>query len=259
MNLPVHFYPDARLKLLCIACEVLARPLYWSASQSPHQVDVRLVEKGQHNHPACLRGQLQEQIHAASSAGYDAVVLGYGLCGRATAGLVAAGIPLVIPRAHDCITLFLGSRQRYLVEFARCPGTFWYSRDYMERQAAGDSTAALGLGSAGEIQAEYDRFVEKYGRENADYLVEVMGAWAQHYQRAVFLASGLGDDSQAQEEARRQADRRGWMFEMLAMDLSLLHRLLAGDWDADFLVLKPGESILETHDESILKSSGWQE
>jgi hypothetical protein len=31
------------------------------------------------------------------------VVLAYGLCGGATAGLRAGSIPLVVPRAHDCI------------------------------------------------------------------------------------------------------------------------------------------------------------
>lgn len=49
---------------------------------------------------------------------------------------------LVIPRAHDCITLYLGSRQRYLEQFNARPGTYWYSLDYLERYS-GDKRLAL--------------------------------------------------------------------------------------------------------------------
>ena len=64
------------------------------------------------------------------------------MCGTATVGLTARHAPLVLPRAHDCITLYLGSRQRYNEEFMRHPGTYWYSVDYMERQEPGASRGA---------------------------------------------------------------------------------------------------------------------
>ncbi len=35
---------------------------------------------------------------------------------------------LVIPRAADCITLFLGGRARYQQQFSDHPGTYWYVR-----------------------------------------------------------------------------------------------------------------------------------
>ena len=59
--------------------------------------------------------------------------MGYGLCGQATAGLIARSIPIVIPHAHDCITLFLGSRDSYQYQFVNYPGTYWYAHDYIER------------------------------------------------------------------------------------------------------------------------------
>jgi hypothetical protein len=37
----------------------------------------------------------------------------YGLCNLALTSLRARAVPVVVPRAHDCITLYLGSRQRY--------------------------------------------------------------------------------------------------------------------------------------------------
>ncbi|HSW43038.1 MAG TPA: DUF1638 domain-containing protein, partial [Patescibacteria group bacterium] len=104
------------MRLLALTCEVLARSVYLCAARSPHVVDVHLHRRGLHDDPPNLRALLQAEIDAAGTP-YDAIVLAYGLCGAATAGLRAASIPLVVPRAHDCITLFLGSRDRYTAEF----------------------------------------------------------------------------------------------------------------------------------------------
>ena len=95
------------MRLYAIACDVVARPVYLCAARSPHVVDIHLFERGLHNEPKDLRTRLQEAIDGAPPIA-DAVVLGYGLCGGATAGIVARDRPVVLPRAHDCITLFLG-------------------------------------------------------------------------------------------------------------------------------------------------------
>ena len=71
----------------------------------------------------------------ALGKGYDAVVMVYGLCGRATAGITARDVPVVIPRAHDCITLFLGSRARYSEQHENQPGTYWYSPEIISSAA----------------------------------------------------------------------------------------------------------------------------
>jgi hypothetical protein len=245
--------PDSpkRLKLKCLGCDALARPIYWCAAQTPQIVDVELFPLGLHAQPADLRGRLQARIDAAAAQQYDAVVMAYGLCGKATAGLVARDLPLVIPRAHDCITLFLGSRQRYQEQFEHCPGTYWYARDYLERNTLSGAAAALGAETT-DPSAVYDEYVAKYGRDNADYLMEVMGAWQQHYQRAGFLDVQIGDSAHIEHQARAEAERRGWRFERLAGDLGLIRRLLEAQWDADFLVLQPGQQLTMTSDADIL-------
>src|SRR5512140_3197517 len=132
------------MRYRCLTCEALARPVYWCAATSPHIIDVELIRRGLHDRPADLRSQLQAMIDATPNPKYDAVLLVYGLCGQATAGLRAGVVPLVIPRAHDCITLFLGSRQRYLQQFSDNPGTYWYSQDYIERKDGTTSSLAMG-------------------------------------------------------------------------------------------------------------------
>jgi len=45
------------MRIKCLGCDVLARAIYWSAAQSPHIVDVQLLERGLHNTPAVLRAR----------------------------------------------------------------------------------------------------------------------------------------------------------------------------------------------------------
>lgn len=247
------------MRLKCIGCDALARIIYLCAAQSPNLIDVSLFKLGLHRNPADLQMRLQQEIDTNTGLGYDAIVMVYGLCGRATAGITARDIPLVIPRAHDCITLFLGSRARYTEQHENQPGTYWYSQDYIERGSQDGSLTALGAaGDSGfDIEAEYDHYVAKYGKDNADYLMEVMGAWRSHYQRAAYIdmgISGAGENSAVEQKAREDAQRRGWSFERVAGNLMLVRRLLNGDWNEDYLVLQPGQRLGMSYDEQIIRA-----
>jgi hypothetical protein len=58
---------------------------------------------------------------------------------------------------------------------------------------------------------------------------------------------GVSDSSAVEQQAREEAEQRGWTFERLAGDLTLIRRLLEGDWDDDFLVLEPGQHIAASY------------
>ena len=240
------------MRLKCLGCEVMARPIYLCAAHSPHIVDVEMLQRGLHNTPSNLRAHLQSRIDSAADQGYDAVVMAYGLCGQSTVGLTARDTPLVVPRAHDCITLFLGSRARYNQQFQQHTGTYWYTLDYVERGDGSDSALALGSGTDTQLEEVYNEYVEKYGEDNADYLMEVMGAWQSHYKRAAYIDLGVGDGSTVEEQARADATRRNWTFDRVAGNLILIRRLLEGDWDKDFLVLEPGQQLIMTYDDDII-------
>lgn len=244
----------ARLRLKCLACEVTARSIYWGAAQSPHAVDISLLQIGLHLTPNKLREALQAEIDAVSGADYDALVLGYGLCGKATAGLRAGDVPLILPKAHDCITLFLGSRERYAREFDACPGTYWYVQDFIERGEDDDMVLSIGAQTMGESEQVYADYVAKYGKDNADYLMETMTAWQAHYERAVFIDLGLGNNRDVATKAQADAVRHDWQFEEKTGDLTLIKRLLAGEWDDNFLILQPGEEIEMIGGSDIIRS-----
>ncbi len=241
------------MRIKCIGCEALARLVYLEAALSPHIIDVDIVKLGYHVDPGGLRGILQEKIRAIQAEAYDAVVLAYGLCGKATYDLRAENIKLVIPKAHDCITLFLGSRERYKDQFENQPGTYWYALDYLQRNT--DPGTALSLGAAelgNDLKSTYQAYVEKYGVDNADYLMTMMGAWQAHYQRAVYIDMGIGDGSEVEAQARRDSEQRGWVFEKLSGDRQLIHQLLWGEWNENFLILNPGERIGVRYDDEVM-------
>jgi hypothetical protein len=244
------------MRLLALTCEVLARSVYLCAARSPHVVDVHLNRRGLHDDPPNLRTILQDEIDGIG-APYDAVVLAYGLCGGATAGLRAGTIPLVVPRAHDCIAIFLGSRDRYTTEFGGHPGTYWYVQDYLERTDDGSAFGGVGAVSDAAARATHEEYVARYGADNAAYLMETLGAWREHYDRAVFVDVGVSGPAAAiavEARARDDAERRGWAFEKLAGELLLVKRLLEGEWDpADFLVVRPGEQLVMSYDEGVIR------
>jgi hypothetical protein len=242
-------------KFIVLTCEALARSVYGIAAETPHTVSILLYKQGLHNRPKNLREVLQEQIDAIEPGECDAILLAYGMCGRSTIGLSSPHTPLVIPRAHDCITIYLGSRQRYQEEFDRHPGTYWYSVDYMERSEPG---AAVALGAAGieDSEAQYEEFVRKYGQASADMLMEEMRKWSQHYTRAVFIDTGQGDSERFATMAEEKAQREGWVYERKTGNRRLLEMMLLGDWsEEEILVVPPGHKIDQSYGDDVIRAT----
>lgn len=241
-------------RYIALTCEALARPVYAAAASSPHTVSIRLLKQGLHNRPKGLRVILQEEIDAVAADNCDGILLAYGTCGTATVGLTARHVPLVLPRAHDCITLYLGSRERYNQEFLRHPGTYWYSVDYMERQEPGAS-AALGAANIADEEEQYEKYVEKYGQETADALMEEIRSWSRHYTRAAFIDLELADGGVYAERAEAKAAKEGWLFERMRGDTRLMRMLIHGEWPAeDFLTVPAGHSIAQSYNDGIVKA-----
>ena len=98
-----------RLKL--IACNVLLRQICRLVSESSHVFDLEFTEYDAHDQSDILRQDLQTKIDTCMGKNYDAILLGYGLCGNSCVGISARDTQVVIPRAHDCCTIFLGSKE----------------------------------------------------------------------------------------------------------------------------------------------------
>ena len=122
------------MRLTLISCEIFHREMCAAVACSTNQVDIEFLVKGLHDiETEGMRQRLQAAIDRVDASQYDAVLLGYGLCNNGICGLTAPTIPLVVPRAHDCLTLFFGSKARYTEYFTNHPGVYFTTTGWIER------------------------------------------------------------------------------------------------------------------------------
>jgi len=237
--------------LKLISCNVFLREACLAIAHSPHTIDPEFFELGEHARPDRLRHAIQTRIEAAEqeAKAYDAILLLYGLCGNAGVGLRASKTPLVIPRAHDCCTILLGSKDRFREHFGDNPSTPFSSVGYMER---GQYFLRSDLGD-GRIHYgdQYAALVEQYGEDNAKYIWESMypdGLESANHP-VVFIdvpeMSCLG----CEQRFREKVAKEGRTCRRLDGDMGLIRRLIDGDWDADeFAIIEPGHQTAGVYD-----------
>ena len=241
--------PGGTKRLQLIACKVLQREAYHCAARSKNVVDIVLMEQGLHDEPDRLRQEVQkalERTHDIQGRPYDASLLGYGLCSNGIVGL-SAEIPIVVPRGHDCITVLLGSKDRYQEYFDTHRGIYWYSPGWIE---AGKQPS----------RERYDKvlqeYTEKYGQDNATYLMEVEQTWMKEYEWTTFIDWGLIDADGYRAFTKDCAAFLGWKYDELEGDPGLMQRFVDGAWNEDeFLIVEPGRKIAEdVTNKGIIKS-----
>jgi len=227
-----------------IACGVLAVDLEAVAQRVGIDVSLEFLPGGLHSTPMKLRQRLQERIDAASrQRRADMIALGYGVCGLGTEALHARNLPLALPRVNDCIALFLGSDKAYREQFAKYPGTYYISAGWVEEKTRpiGDDDANRAALSPSETEAEFERLVAKYGRENAEAIRYFLASWQRNYQRAAFIDTGAGGAKRRYAEiAEDMARQFGWRYEELKGTDELLVKLLKQRTsDDDILIVPP--------------------
>lgn len=246
---------EVKKRLKLIACEIMFREICYCAARCRNIVDITFMPKGLHDiGETKMNAKLQAEIDQTDPERYEAILLGYGLCNNGVRGLHAP-LPLVITRAHDCITLLLGSREKYREYFDHNPGTFFQSTGWVERNTDPNDQAESVTSQLG-MSRTYQEYLEKYGEENARFLFETLGDWLKNYQKVAYIDTGIGAFPACREAARQQAAENGWAYEELAGDTRLICKLLNGDWDPEeFLVVPPQQKILPVYgDETIIKS-----
>jgi hypothetical protein len=244
------------LRLKLIACEIFYRELCAAVARSINQVDVEFLPKGLHDMgQAGMSARLKEALAAVDPTRYDAVLLGYGLCSNGLVGVVADKVPLVVPRAHDCITLFLGSKERYLDYFQSHPGVYFKTTGWIERGEGLTQYREESIAHQSGMMMSYEELVARYGEDNAKYLYDQLCDMTRNYSGMTYIEMGIEPDDRFEQRARQQAAERGWKFEKLAGDMALVQRLVDGPWDDEqFLVVPPGRRIAASFDAKIIKA-----
>lgn len=195
----------------------------------PEGMQKKVLDFGLHVSPDKLRTLLQEAVDTAGDE-IDTILLGYGLCSQAVIGLSAQKATLVVPRVDDCIALFLGSRSAYSKQSETEPGTYYLTKGWIE---VGDSPFT-----------EYDDLVKRLGAERAARVQKIM---LKNYTRLALINTGQYEIERYRQYTRQTAERFGLRFEEIEGSNELVKKLLTGDWDDEFVIVKPGESISLEH------------
>ncbi len=225
------------MRVQFIICKVLQREAYLCASRSRNIVDVVLMPQGLHSKPDEMRVKIQEaleRVEDVQGRPYDATILGYGLCSNGIVG-VEAKITTVVARGHDCLTLMLGSKEAYQHYFDTHRGVYWYSAGWIEngRQPGRD-----------RYEQMVRRYREKYGEENAEYLMKMEQNWMAEYSWATYIDWGFADSEKHKQFTRECAEFLGWNYDEVKGSPRLVQKLVDGEWDEDsFLVLAPGQRV----------------
>ncbi len=207
-----------------IACSTVKSEIQLFA---PEDMEMEFLEYGLHRHPHKLQKTLQEKINETPGE-FDCILLGYGLCSHGTLGLKSRTKKLVIPRAHDCIALLLGSRERYNEEFFGEPGTIYLSRGWIEH--------------GGDPLTQFEDYKERVGRENALWVMEQE---YKNYKRLVFIKTpGLEDPEKYIDYSRRVAEFLDLKMQIISGSAEFLKKLVMGPWDENFLVVEPGRVVI---------------
>ena len=242
-----------------LGCKMLEREIASVTYNSENLIDVTMIQLQLHEYPTLLRQALQEEIDAIDAnqhrysndtkeRDYDAILLVYGLCSNAVTGLSSKKYPLVIPKAHDCVTMLMGSKEEYMDYYMKNPGTFYSSPGFMEFTRMNEEERR---------QRRYELFLAKSkgNEKRAKKMMAIEDSYTSNYSRVTHIEWPTMPLTGYKKAAQKLAADKGWDFETYAGDNCLLRQLVDGNWDPEhFLIVPPSHCIEPSYDESVLKA-----
>jgi len=157
------------------------------------------------------------------------VLLAFGFCGNALAGIGARNLTLVVPRVDDCITLLLnrGGRRE---EVPRNPRHYYLTRGWFCHESS--------------LMEAFDEWVRRYGAEKAARLQKAMFSG---YETVSLIDTKAYDVNEWQEQAHKVASTLGLKSNVVEGSVQLLAKLFRGDKDSEIVVVAPGETLTLEH------------
>jgi hypothetical protein len=204
-----------------VACEILKEELL--AVKEGCGYPVFWIDSGKHTWPDKLHTAVQEAIDGIPPS-YKTILLLMGFCGNAMVGVEARNHRLVLPRAADCTTLFIGSRE----ERERCgTGTYFFTAGY--------------INSGGSILKDASRIFRRYGKREG---LSLLNAMLGRYRDFAVIDTGTFNVPELRAQVENFAKLLKIPVRVIPGNLRLIRELLRGDWrEEDFLAVNPGGKI----------------
>jgi hypothetical protein len=227
------------VETVILACNTIRDELEKAAREAGCPHSFVWVESGLHLVTDSLRRRLQEELDRISGA--QRVLLAFGFCGNAVAGLKSGDYQLVIPRVDDCITLLMGSKENR----ERCSqhgGVYFLTKGWLEGEI--------------NIWKEYQAVLERFGPERTERIYQRMLA---HYKFLGLIDTGAYDLPTLLTDVREMSATLKLELLILEGTDRYLKNFLSGPWDDEhFVVIPPLTTIELTHlgfDSTIRSSS----
>lgn len=219
-----------------LACDVFQDELEHFASLEPSSASMRYLEMGLHDQPDRLRSSVQATIdEIAANPNITHIALAYGRCGNGLLGVYSERCHLVLPQAHDCVSILLGGPARHDAVLKENPGTYFYSPGWVR-----------GKRVPGPDREKHLRelYADRYGEdeEMMEELVDADRETFSHHNCAAYVS--IIDRPEAKNYCQQCASHLGWRYRECAGDPSFLQDLVSGRWNSRrFLIVPPGKQI----------------
>jgi Protein of unknown function (DUF1638) len=213
------------LETVILACNTIRNEIEKAvaATGCPHRFV--WVESGLHLVTESLRRRLQEELDKISGA--QRVLMAFGFCGNAVAGLTSGDYELVIPRVDDCITLLLGSKENR-ERCCRQGGVYFLTKGWLEGEI--------------NIWKEYQSVLERFGPERTERIYRRMLA---HYKFLGLIDTGAYDLPTLLPHVREISATLDLELLVLEGTDSYLKEFLLGPWNDDRFVIIPPLTTIE--------------
>lgn len=211
------------MNYLVIACNIMRDELLHFQTNG---ISFVFLEQSLHRTPQKMKPIIQEEIDKAESWDGDYIILSYGLCSNGILGVKPKSHPIVIPRVHDCIALFLGSWERYMEEHKKEPGTYYLTKGWIE-----EGKSPIGI---------YKEYCQRYDKETAEWVIKEE---LKNYTRIALVDIGVGLSETHREHAKENARFLHLRYEEIKGSLEFFEKMLRGCWSQDFIILKPGQEV----------------
>jgi len=221
-----------------ISCEVFRRELEFLSSKMKDAPIIHFLEQSLHDNPSALTESLQNLIDEIEETSVEEIFLCYGVCGRAISNVRSHKSILVLPKAHDCISLLLGQTcsQQHTNIFWMSPGWLKYSQiPFLEQKDA--------------RKADY---LNRFGEDEASYLMEIEGTWLKAYFSARLIVWDNINNKALQEQAQYVAKEANLPYTECSGNSDFLQALLDGGKDERFVRIYPGHYIDIASDGSLV-------
>ncbi len=231
-------------KIYAIACAVLAIDIKHCAEKLGLDIEYKFLEAGLHNNPKRLREKLQTAIDEISAMGLcDRIIIGYGICGKGTIGIQSRNIPLIIPKVHDCVALFLGGDQAYKREFKKYPGTYYLSAGWCEEKTEPISQRKQ-WAYFGDQKLNFTDLVEKHGKDAAQQTFDFLNSWQKNYQRVVFIETGARKSPEYEKFALDMAKEYKWKYDKINGGGALIEKMITACNSTSEILFVPREHVI---------------